>query len=426
MKIYLGLGSNIGPQKKYLDQGILALENHGFRIQRISPPYLNPPVLPANSPESWYQPFWNLVVEGEFRGQPSDLMATTQLVEQIVNQSEKVHNAPRCLDIDILWWGDQCFQSQNLQIPHPEALRRNFVLSPMVHLRPDWCPPGASQTILELSRSHPHPLPATMAIINLTPDSFSDGGTYSDEAAIKQSLLKAIDSGVAFIDLGAESTRPQAQPLNTRQEWQRLLPAMRILKECLPKKSCRPWVSIDTYHAETLLLASDWYLDIANDVSGLRSPDYLQQVKELNIPVIVMHNLGVPPRKEVILPQNITPERFLETWFHQIMEKCHRAGLPANKIYFDPGIGFGKSAHQSLQILQHLAALKTLKVPLLVGHSRKSFLSLFSQAPSHDRDWETLGASLALMDQPVEILRVHHYQAHLRAQLVFSGIRQND
>ncbi|MCB0362502.1 MAG: dihydropteroate synthase, partial [Bdellovibrionales bacterium] len=368
----------------------------------------------------------NLVVEGEYSGSPLDLLRLTQHIEKEINLGPKLHNSPRALDIDLLWWGEETHFWPHLQIPHPRALKRNFVLSPMLYLRPDWYPPGSSLSILELSRLLPQSLKATMAIINLTPDSFSDGGSYIDKASLSQQLLKAVNSGVSFLDLGAESTRPNAHPLSSEEEWQRLLPALEILKTILPKKSCRPWISIDTYRPETLMRAAEWYLDLANDVSGLISPEYIKAVGDLSLPVIAMHNLGIPANPMLTLAKDTSIVPTLEKWFLLTLERATKAGIQAKNIYFDPGVGFGKTAHQSLEILQNVSKLSRLGAPLLIGHSRKSFLSLFFSSVSSGRDAETLGASLALLNKPIEILRVHNFEAHLKAQLVFEGIRQNE
>lgn len=421
VKIYLSLGSNIEPQRTHLNRGLSALQKNGFSISRISPPFVNPPELPPDSPDEWFKIFWNLVIEGYFLGTPQELLSLTQKIEQEVNPSLKVHNAPRCLDIDILWWENEILQLPHLTIPHPKALKRNFILSPMTHLRPEWKPPGSSQTILELNRSLLPHLPAVMAIVNLTPDSFSDGGTHLQMEELKSFFQKAIDAGVAFLDLGAESTRPQATPISNEEEWQRLKPALMLLNDLLEPLSCRPWISVDTYHPSTLLSASEWFLDLANDVTGFQSKTYRDTVRQLNLPTVVMHNLGIPPCSSTIIPSHPNPTEQLYHWWEHILETCDKESIPSHKIYFDPGIGFGKSPHQSLQILKNFSEFEKIKQNILIGHSRKSFFKLFNNNRlAHQREGETIGTSLALMNKPVEVLRVHDFEAQLHAQNVYN------
>lgn len=254
-----------------------------------------------------------------------------------------------------------------------------------------------------------------VGILNLTPDSFSDGGVYSTtELAISRALTLA-DVGADVIDIGAESTRPGATPLTHEEEWRRLEEPLAAI---IPVLKNRVKISIDTRHAETarkaLALGAHWI----NDVSGAEDNAMQRVIAEHDCTLVVMHNLGIPADKNITLPQDADVIATVKQWAETRITTLKKVGIPRSRIIIDPGIGFGKTAQQSLHIIKHCVALKSLGVPLLVGHSEKSCFSAITPSPAGQRGAETLTASLYMAQHGVDYLRVHDVAAHHHALTV--------
>ncbi|MCB0384790.1 MAG: dihydropteroate synthase, partial [Bdellovibrionales bacterium] len=380
------------------------------------------PSLPDGCPEDWYRPFWNIACVGTYSGDPQELLALSKKIESNLGRGPHLVNEPRSLDVDILFWGQRVVQLDGLQIPHPRVLSRPFTLAPLALLDPGFVPPGQSKCLLQLNRMLDQPLKSIMGIINITPDSFSDGGRWGNEADLRGNLLKAVRSGVSILDLGAESTRPGANPLTAEQEWSRLEPVMALLKEVCSGPICRPWISLDSRHPETLSRAADYVVDIANDVSGLSSRKYVEETLRQNIPAIAMHSLSIPADPTTHLPLATQAWQQIHVWTEKKLRQLEAWGMTSQNFILDPGIGFGKTAGQSLNLLRYIDTLEGFNLPILIGHSRKSFFRLMTDAPSPERDDETIGVSFALMKKPVEFLRVHNYESHVKALLSYQAI----
>ncbi|HET7607706.1 MAG TPA: dihydropteroate synthase, partial [Gammaproteobacteria bacterium] len=267
----------------------------------------------------------------------------------------------------------------------------------------------------EHARAGGHHLPLWMGIVNLTPDSFSDGGELVDDAAVEARVAKLVGDGAEIIDLGAESTRPGAAPLTVDEEWARLEPALGRLVDRYSHSLLRPRLSVDTYHDETARRALALGADIVNDVSGLTTPAMIGLAATSGAEFVAMHNLGVPADKARTLPANEDPTAAVERWLEERLREWERAGIDASRIVFDPGVGFGKNALQSLRVLRNVERLHRFGLRLLVGHSRKSFMHHVATTDRLDRDLFTVGASLRLAAAGVDILRVHNVAAHAGA-----------
>jgi dihydropteroate synthase len=245
-----------------------------------------------------------------------------------------------------------------------------------------------------------------VGILNVTPDSFSDGGTLAPDAV----LVKAeqlIAQGVDVLDVGAESTRPDATPLTHAQEWARLSPVWAGFVE-----ACKGiTLSLDTRHADTAARALEVGCDWVNDVSGFHDTAMLDVVRDAECKLVVMHSLSVPAvRGEAVATDDICA--FMRDWIAQTKQRL--AGIAPERLIFDGGIGFGKSARQSWELLVHLNDWKGDDC-VLVGHSRKRFLSVFSEDASQ-RDTLTRMSSAMLAAQGADYLRVHDVAGH-RAML---------
>lgn len=426
MQTYLGLGSNIGDRRESLRRGIAALEELGVAVQRVSPVVESPALLPPDAPSDWNLPFLNIVLDAQTQDEPQALREKIKTIEQSLGRRQGNRWAPRALDIDILLWGNERIETETLTIPHRDVHRRSFVLTPLVALEPRLSLPGRpGKTMLDWSSSLGEHIPLWMGIINVTPDSFSDGGSFRDWAAVQPQLEAMLDAGVNIVDLGAESTRPGAVPIKPEEEWQRLEPVLAPLQRQLSGDSLRPLVSVDTYHPETAQLALERNVDIINDVSGLSNPAMIELAKSSAADWVAVHSVSVPVDKDKTLVAGESAYAAVDAWLAERLEAWEKAGLDLNRVIFDPGVGFGKDALQSLELLRAAGQFRRRGVRVLVGHSRKSFFGNLTGASAAERDLATVGASLALCDQGIDILRVHNVPLHAEAYRGWSHARGN-
>lgn len=411
MGIYLGLGANTGDRRKSLHDAIERLKQAGIILRNISPIYETPALLPEGAPGEWNKPYLNCVAEIETTLPPLKLLQVTQSIEKSLGRNHAQDRwSPRPVDVDILLWHDQIIDTPTLKIPHPEITRRAFVLDPLSWSAPSLKMPKTQQSILQMARSHPQHQPLLMGILNVNDDSFSDGGQHNNQDAFADSVNQWIKEGIHILDIGAELTRPGAQILTPVEEWERLVPYLDILKSAQG-----PLLSIDTYHPETAEKAINWGFNIINDVSGLSSSAMRALIKDTGTTAIAMHSLSVPADKAITIPPDADPVETLKRWVEEKMDVWQSEGIDLDKIIFDPGIGFSKIPHHSLEILRRLNEFADLPLRILVGHSRKSFMNVFSDQSYADRDWETVGLSLAIMNRGIDVIRVHKPLEHRRA-----------
>ena len=268
-------------------------------------------------------------------------------------------------------------------------------------------------------QSHPcGETPWLMGIVNVTPDSFSDGGLYIAVDQAVQHAMSLIEQGAAIIDVGGESTRPGAEPVSASDEIERGIPVI----EQLAKRTTIP-ISIDTYKAEVARQAIAAGAQIVNDISGLTfDPEMLPVCRDSDAGVICMHIQGTPQTMQ----QNPHYENVVEEiaeFFQQRLDVMTNAGIPAERIVLDPGIGFGKTAENNLEILSRIARFHELGRPVLIGHSRKGFLSKVLHRKAVDRTFGSVGISIDLAEQGVDILRVHDVAAHRDALAAWRALR---
>ncbi len=244
-----------------------------------------------------------------------------------------------------------------------------------------------------------------VGILNLTPDSFSDGGKFDSKNAALNHLQKMMLDGADVIDIGAESTRPTATPLSTDEEWQRLekiLPEIIFAVKNFPRKIL---TSIDSYHFENLQKSYEFGVDIINDVKGLSDERIINFITERNVTTILMHNSPIHINPDLIINSYLNVTAEILNWAQQKISYLQKKGVEKSQLIFDPGIGFNKNAQQSIRILKNIDAFKVLGLPLYVGHSKKSFLE--EVKISGTRAEKTLEISQYLAQKNVEFLRVH-------------------
>ena len=416
MQIYLGLGANLGDRANNLSRALELLSSNHLIIRRMSPVVESSALLPDNAPADWNRPFLNLVVDCETETEPEKLYDWIDEIQMTLGRRDAARWSPRPIDIDILLWGRERIHTERLTIPHPQIQHRNFVLAPLIALEPRLTIPGLpGKTILDWSRELDQHIPLWMGILNVTPDSFSDGGKHDSWSRIEPHIDEMIDAGVHIIDVGGESTRPGAEPISATAEWQRIEP---VLKELVVRRHATPLtplISVDTYHAATAAKALALGVDMINDVSGLTTPAMLEVAKTSSADWVAMHSVSVPADPLKQLPADCDSYRAVEHWLLEHLETWDHAGLDLNRIIFDPGIGFGKNRLQSLRILCRAGDYRQHGCRVLVGHSRKSFLEQLAGDEDTDKDLGTLSASLRLCEQGVDILRVHNVPSHTSA-----------
>lgn len=262
--------------------------------------------------------------------------------------------------------------------------------------------------------------PRIMAIVNVTPDSFSDGGDHLDAAAAVAFGKAALAAGADILDIGGESTRPGSHPVEPAEEIRRIEPVIRELA------NAGALISVDTRQAATMRAALAAGARVINDVTALTAdPRSLAVAAETQAPVVLMHMRGEPRTMQDDPVYACAPLDVLE-YLQDRIDACRAAGIPPSRIVVDPGIGFGKRLRHNLQILAHLSLLHLSGCPILLGASRKSFISstVSRGEPPKERLAGSLAAALAALDQGVQILRVHDIAETWQAAEVWRGIRQ--
>ena len=249
-----------------------------------------------------------------------------------------------------------------------------------------------------------------MAILNVTPDSFSDGGKYFSREAAVQTALEMEHAGADIIDIGGESTRPGASPVSPEEEMERTLPVIREIR----RKSQIP-LSIDTTKPETARAALEAGADIINDVDGLHAAKGMAAVaREFEAGLVLMHRRGDPETMQQFTQYEEVVEKVFEE-LNQSFREVSAAGVVPDQIVLDPGIGFSKSAEQSLELLAGLRRFQSWGRPVLVGPSRKSFLGALTgtavlKSP-RERDWGTAAAVALTVAAGASMVRVHNVEA---------------
>ncbi len=245
--------------------------------------------------------------------------------------------------------------------------------------------------------------PQLMGILNVTPDSFSDGGRFISSKAVSQQIEQMIAGGADIIDVGGESTRPFAEPVPVEEELTRVIPAIksvRTISAAIP-------ISIDTTKAEVARAALDAGATMVNDISALRhDPKMIEVVQSYGGPVIIMHMQGTPGDMQV-QPQYTDVVAEIRDFFRERTAWMEARGVAGKRIIIDPGIGFGKTLEHNLTILSNVRSFKELGFPVLIGHSRKSFFEALLKVPMAQRDCPTAVVSALCAQQEVDILRIH-------------------
>ena len=260
-------------------------------------------------------------------------------------------------------------------------------------------------------------IPLLMGVVNVTPDSFSDGGRFFEPAAATEHGLRLAAEGAAVLDVGGQSTRPGAAPITAEEELRRVLPVIVALCE----QTGTP-ISVDTSSAKVAAECLDAGAEAINDVTALTGdPGLAALVASSGCGVCAMHMQGTPQTMQIHPRYGDVVQEVL-AWLAARRAALVAAGIAPDRIALDPGIGFGKTAAQNLAILNHLSRYRSLGCPLLVGLSRKAFLAQLIGDPAANRTAGTIGAAMAAARQGVEVLRVHDVALVRQALLVFDAL----
>jgi dihydropteroate synthase len=262
-----------------------------------------------------------------------------------------------------------------------------------------------------------------MGVLNVTPDSFSDGGLFADPEAAVRHAHQMVADGAHILDIGGESTRPATfsdqSPLSSDEELRRVIPIIERLHSELPDTS----LSIDTYKADVALAALDTGASIVNDISGLTfDPAMADLVAERQCPIVLMHLLG-SPRNIPLRPHYADVIADIQAFYTRQCEYARSHGIEDAQIWLDPGLGFGKTAQHNLEIIRRLPELKALGYPLVVGASRKKFLGriLGTDDPQDRREGTAATVALSIAGG-ADVVRVHDVRVMARVAKVSDAI----
>jgi dihydropteroate synthase len=258
--------------------------------------------------------------------------------------------------------------------------------------------------------------PVVMGVLNVTPDSFSDGGRFTDTAAAVAHGVRLAEEGAVLIDVGGESTRPGAQPVSAEEELARVLSVIGQLR-----RRTAAVISIDTSKPAVMRQALAAGAGLINDVRALREPAALEAAAESTAAVCLMHMQG-EPRTMQLAPSYTDVVREVAAFLAERLACCRAAGLEADRLVIDPGFGFGKTADHNLQLLRRLPELATLGAPLLVGLSRKSMLGTLTNRSAAERLAGSLALALLAVQGGARIVRAHDVAATVDALKVLAAV----
>ncbi len=394
--VVVGLGSNLNPLQN-LRSALRHLKTViNCSLLKVSAIYESDALVLPNSPAEWSKKFLNAAVLVEVTDfEPLLFLNHLKMIEKQMGRKQKERWAPREIDLDILYAHQYKFHSEHLTIPHKNLQERPFALVPALEVfpslhieKPLWANEWFSaERPFRTQKSKDFFWTEFVGILNLTTDSFSDGGQFLTEEKFKSRAEKLVRDGADILDLGAESTRPGATEVSDVLELERLISALRWLKEM----NLNVQVSLDCRKPNVLKkLIHEYQIDFLNDVTGFENLEMLQILKDTKAKAIVMHSLTIPPDQKNTLFKDENPCDQLLQWWKQKIDVFETNDISMERLIFDPGIGFGKTPEQNSYILNHLIEFKPVKVPVYLAFSRKSFLKQFSNIENnHAKDLAT-------------------------------------
>ncbi|KAK4130217.1 Dihydropteroate synthase [Trichocladium antarcticum] len=436
---YIALGSNLGDRIGWIEKACNEMDARGIRVRRTSSLWETEPMYVLDQDR-----FVNGACEVETTLEPLALLDALQDIERALGRAKAVDKGPRNIDLDILLYENLAVNHARLTIPHIGIREREFVLRPLAELVPDkpidpsrpWrviadylaaLPPSPTPltTMTPLSPHHP-PIQAlnparkthVMAILNITPDSFSDGGdlALAPTARLAETIGALLDAGATMIDIGGQSTAPGNPEVPLAEELARVLPAIRLIRT-LPRFAARPvLISVDTYRARVAEAAVAAGADIVNDVSGgALDPAMLPTVARLGATICLMHMRGTPATMNALAVYPAETGGLIGGIGRELVARvaaAEAAGIRRWRVVLDPGLGFAKLGPQNVRVLRGLEELRAWPglagMPWLVGSSRKSFIGKVTGVPTpRERIWGTAATVAAAVQGGADVVRVH-------------------
>lgn len=439
--IYLSLGSNQGNRFLNLLRAVELIKEQNLLTNLEQSIILETEaILPENAPPDWNSKYFNMIIRGNSKYSPEAFLSLIKKIELSMGRKiDSARWAPRNIDIDILLWHNEIIDKPQLTIPHKELLNRPFLVHLLAIMDEKLVYPLSSeknqqqkfsaishQAKMQNSfiRSLSAKLPKLVGIVNITPDSFSDGNLYlkAEEAAKRAKELS--ENGAYIIELGAQSTRPGALMISKDEEKNRLAPVLEIIKA---EMGYSYNLSLDSFSPDIIAWVMQNYpINMVNDVKGGSLPkNILHMIADNNKKIVVMHSLSIPPSHENCLNFDKDPIDNILFWAEEKIKELKNSGLRDQQIIIDPGIGFGKSAYQNISILRYMKEIKQrLACEIMTGHSRKSYITSFFPGQNQaQRDLETIAISqnIAYL-QASDYLRLHNIDMHMRALTAINAV----
>jgi dihydropteroate synthase len=262
--------------------------------------------------------------------------------------------------------------------------------------------------------------PNVMGVLNVTPDSFSDGGLYMDPARAAARAAVMAEEGASIIDVGGESTRPRAAVVDADEQLRRVIPVIEAVRAAVPVV-----ISVDTSDPRVMTEAVDAGAGMINDVRALRVPGAVAAAATAAVPVCLMHMQGEPATMQDN-PTYVDVVREVKEALQERVHACQTAGIPRGRLLIDPGFGFGKALAHNIALMRHLEAFQALGLPLVVGVSRKSMIGQLLGAPVDQRLYGALALAVMAVLKGARIVRSHDVRATLHAVTVCHRIQQDD
>ncbi len=415
--VALGLGSNLDTPLDYLREALRQIKKiEHVQVLAASSIYESDAQLPENAPAGWNLTYLNAVILCQVNDQlqPLELLYALKKIEVKMGRLQSERWAPRVIDIDILDWENTTLNEKELKLPHPRLVERPFALLPLLEVIPNykvknpphWLNDWVTEIPFGTQKSKTAFWPRLVAVMNITTDSFSDGGLLLNSDSLLAHAEKILSDGAEIIDIGAESTRPQAAFVSNEVEFKNLKWGLDLLRPLRKKLNFK--VSLDCRRPEVVRqILESHRIDYLNDVSGFNSTDMQNLLKSSKAQAFVMHSLSIPADPMNVLEDDENPFDVLEMWWKRKKSALLAAGIHSDRLIFDPGIGFGKTKRQCLYLLKNLSKLAEFKTDVLIGHSRKSFQTLYSDQEASRRDTETALVTKDLNKAYMQYLRVH-------------------
>ncbi|CAL1374503.1 unnamed protein product [Linum trigynum] len=452
-EVVIALGSNVGDRVHNFNEALQMMKKSGISITRHGCLYETAPAYVTDQPH-----FLNSAVRAITKLGPHELLGVLKKIEKEMGRTKGIRYGPRPIDLDILFYGKFRVNSDVLTVPHERIWERPFVMAPLIDLLgsdvesdtvarwhslsihsgglfESWEKLGGEGLVGRDGMKRVLPVGKTlwdwcertsvMGVVNLTPDSFSDGGKFQSVDAAVSQVQSLISEGADIVDFGPQSTRPMADRISTQEELDRLIPVLEAVVK-MPEMTGK-LISVDTFYSEVASEAISKGAHMVNDVSGGQLDANMNKVvADLGVPYVVMHMRG-----DLTTMQNCENLEYddvckqVACGLYSRIADAEMSGVPAWRIITDPGLGFSKNTKHNLELLMGLPkiraelARKSLAIshaPMLIGPSRKRFLGEICNRPSAtDRDPATVASVTAGVLGGANIVRVHNVQDNVDA-----------